>query len=86
MMLYASLDFHSCFPDKFHSGSLTFSRRQVLSIFSPIGNENVTTNDELTLLSHFPNINATKMLQLLSASHVHTQYTISEISKNLKCS
>ena len=35
MMLYASLDFHSCFPDKFHSGPLTFSRQQVLSIFLP---------------------------------------------------
>ena len=58
MMLYASLDFHSCFPDKFHSGPLTFSRQQVLSIFSPSGNENVTTND---VTFSYPK--ATKMIQ-----------------------
>ena len=31
-MFYDSLGFHSCFPDEFHSGPLTFSLKQVLSL------------------------------------------------------
>ena len=32
--LHVSLDFHSCFPDKFHSGPLTFSHQQILSLYN----------------------------------------------------
>ena len=81
MMLYTSLDFHSCFPDKFHSGSLMFSRQQVLSIFSPTGNENVTTND---VTFSYPK--ATKMIQQshrTNISYIFTQCTTREINKTL---
>ena len=32
---------------------------QLVTVFSPVGNGNVTTNDVLTLLSHFPTLQAT---------------------------
>ena len=81
---------HVCFRVPYASATSTFWI--VVAFFSGIGNENVTTNGVVTLLSHFATLFATKMRQQSHNFHqskrniipcTFTWCTTGEIIKNI---